>query len=224
MKNKTTILIAEDHHLVAKLLSLNLEAIDEFRVLGVTYDGRETIKQTKDLNPDVLLLDIDMPVIDGMQVLKEIREQNKNIKIIMVSNHTESWLIKMSLLNGADGYITKFAESEELIEAVYAVTSGRRYLCNLSRRHLQFDAETDEGQKPVGTDSFTARYQRLTKREKEIFKLVVNGASSKDIAEKLYISVRTAETHRKNILKKMEMKNSVEMIKEALASGIFQGE
>ncbi len=232
MKEKIKILIAEDHHLVAKLLSANLGMIEDFDVIAVTQDGKEAIKMTAELSPDVLLMDIDMPVLDGIQALKEIKKKNKKTRIIMVSNHTEGWLIKKSLLAGAEGFITKFAESDELIEAVYSVIQGKKYLCKLSNQHIQnesengFDlAKTDQKeQEGLGNESFTARYQRLTKREKEIFKLIVEGHSTKELAEILYISVRTVETHRKNILKKMEMRSSVEIIKEAMASGIFPTE
>jgi DNA-binding NarL/FixJ family response regulator len=227
MKNETSILIAEDHHLVAKLLSVNLESIDEFHVIGVTYDGEETLKKIAENKPDILLLDIDMPVIDGMQVLKEIRKNDKNMKIIIVSNHTESWLIKMSLLQGADGFITKFAESDELIDAIRNVMNNKKYLCKVSKNNLQLDIESAEDLKKSQEEersSFTARFHRLSKREKQIFKLIINGHTSKEIAEKLYISVRTAETHRKNILQKMEMRSSVDLIREAIATGLFQDE
>jgi DNA-binding NarL/FixJ family response regulator len=171
-----------------------------------------------------------MPVLDGMQALKEIRKKNKKTRIIIVSNHTEGWLIQKSLLAGANGFITKFAESDELVEAVYSVIKGIKYLCKLSRQHVQNETGLDlaksdqKDHEQLVNDSFTARYQRLTKREKEIFKLIVEGHSTKELAEILYISVRTVETHRKNILKKLEIRASVEIIKEAMASGIFQSE
>ncbi len=227
---KIKILIAEDHNLVAKLLSANLEINKDFKVIAIQQDGQEAIEKTKELHPDVVLLDIDMPVIDGIQALKEIKQYDENIKIIMVSNHTESWLIKKSLFNGADGYLTKFADSSELIESIYIVMANQKYLCKLSRKHIQqteneeidlakiSDIEELESQ----NDSFTAKYQRLTKREKEIFKLIVKGHSTKEISDILYISIRTVETHRKNILKKMDVKNSVEMIREAIESGLFE--
>ncbi len=230
MKEKIKILIAEDHHLVAKLLSANLEMIEEFQIIGITQDGKETIEATEKLKPDVLLLDIDMPVVDGMQALKVLRKKDKKLRIIMVSNHTESWLIKKSLVAGANGFITKFSESEELVEAVFTVMDDRKYLCKLSQQHVQNTsndrqdlAKVEEyDRKQLEMDSFTARFQRLTKREKQIFKLIVKGHSTKDISEMLYISYRTVETHRKNILKKIDVKNSVEMIREAIESGIFQ--
>lgn len=227
---KIKILIAEDHNLVAKLLSANLEINKDFKVIGIQQDGQEAIEKTKELHPDIVLLDIDMPVIDGIQALKEIKQYDANIKIIMVSNHTESWLIKKSLSKGADGYLTKFADSSELIESIYTVMANQKYLCKLSRKHIQ-QIENEEidlakiseiEELEAGNDSFTAKYQRLTKREKEIFKLIVKGHSTKEISDILYISIRTVETHRKNILKKMDVKNSIEMIREAIESGIFE--
>ncbi len=227
MKNEITILIAEDHHLVAKLLSVNLETIEEFKVIGVCYDGEETLTKMKEDKPDVLLLDIDMPVVDGMQVLKEIRAKDKDTKIVIVSNHTESWLIKMSLLEGADGFITKFAESEELVEAISTVMEGKKYLCKISKQNLQTSIDTPveaEKSEEDWKSSFTARYQRLSKREKQVFNLIIHGYTSKEIGKKLFISVRTAETHRKNILYKMKVRTSVELIREATATGMFQDE
>ena len=230
MKKKIKILIAEDHHLVAKLLSANLETNEDFDVIAITQDGEEAIKMTKELKPDVVLLDIDMPVVDGMQALKEIKNSDSDIKVIMISNHTESWLIKKSLTKGANGYLTKFADSSELIESIYSVMNNKKYLCKLSREHIQNlgDSVTDLvkadnlNEKEMQKDTFTARYQRLTKREKEIFKLIVKGHATKEISDILYISARTVETHRKNILKKMDVKNSVEMIREAMESTMFQ--
>ena len=227
---KIKILIAEDHHLVAKLLSANLEINKDFNVIGILQDGQETIKMAKELKPDVILLDIDMPIVDGMQALKEIKSYDENIKIIMLSNHTESWLIKKSLSQGANGYLTKFADSTELIDSIYAVMDNKTYLCKLSRNHIQQSGAAqvdlvkinDFADIEVENDSFTTRYQRLTKREKEIFKLIVKGNSTKEISDILYISIRTVETHRKNILKKMDVKNSVEMIRNALEVGMFE--
>jgi len=226
------ILIVEDHQLVAKLLLATLETNPDFHVLGIASDGEASLKMIADNIPDVILLDIDMPVMDGIRVLEEIRKNYEDLKVVMISNHSEGWLIKKSITKGANGYLTKFADSSELVESIYTVMDNKKYFCKTSLQFIQALGGKLEGEEAdvsingTGSEydhnSFSARYQRLTKREKQILDLLLNDHSSKDISEILYLSIRTVETHRKNIFKKMESKSTVFMIKEAIESGMFQ--
>jgi len=230
VKDRINILIVEDHQLVAKLLSVNLEAVMDFHVIGIASDGMVALETLKIKKPEVVLLDIDMPVMDGMRVLEEIRKIDQKVKVVMISNHSEGWLIKKAVSKGANGYLTKFADSTELVESIYTVMDNKKYFCKTSMQFINSIREKLEGDDPderinsTGSDydnnSISARYQRLTNREKEVFNLLIKDHSSKDISEILYLSVRTVETHRKNILKKMEAKSTLTLIKEAIESGM----
>lgn len=232
MAEPIKILIVEDHNLVARLLSASLEAVDDFKVVKIVDNGQKALELIEDFECDVILLDIDMPVLDGIQTLTEIKKRNKIVKSIMISNHNEAWLIKKALNKGADGYITKFADSEELINAIYSVMNNQVYLCEISKKQVNFfnDLEShiktqynNKGEEgcEINNEPFTVRYQRLTKREKQILELIIKDASNKEISEILYISYRTVETHRRNIIKKMEYKNTLSMVKDAIESCLF---
>lgn len=231
MTEPIKILIVEDHNLVARLLSASLEAVEDFQVINIVYNGQEALEIIDSIDIDVILLDIDMPVLDGIQTLTELKKRQSKVKIIMISNHNEAWLIRRALKKGADGYITKFADSDELINAIYCVMKEQVYLCEISKQQIHLlDLEagsklkyinSSEEDNDISNESFTVRYQRLTKREKQIVELIVKDASNKDISEILYISYRTVETHRRNIIKKMDYKNTLSMVKDAIESGLF---
>jgi len=231
MTGPIKILIVEDHNLVARLLSASLEAVDDFKVIKTVYNGQEALDIIDFVDCDVILLDIDMPVLDGIQTLTELKKRNSKVKIIMISNHNEAWLIKKAMNKGANGYITKYADSDELINAIYCVMKDQVYLCEISKQQIHvFDLESVIQHKytnrfkednDISNEPFTVRYQRLTKREKQILELIIKDASNKDISEILYISYRTVETHRRNIIQKMEYKNTLSMVKDAIESGMF---
>jgi DNA-binding NarL/FixJ family response regulator len=231
MSEQIKILLVEDHQLVAKLLMAGLNTIEEFEIVSIATNGEEAIKCLRDNIVDVIVLDIDMPILDGIQTLKEIREKDKNVKIIMLSNHTEAWLIRKSIKKGANGYVTKFADIDELIVGIRKVLQGEKFLCSTSINHIGLGTDLNdflEGKIEINrsgnldNSTFGAKYQALTAREREILNLVIQENSTKDIAAILYISERTVETHRKNILKKFGLKNSTALVKEAVESGLFE--
>jgi DNA-binding NarL/FixJ family response regulator len=231
MSEQIKILLVEDHQLVAKLLMAGLNTIEEFEIVSIATNGEEAIKCLRDNIVDVIVLDIDMPILDGIQTLKDIREKDKNVKIIMLSNHTEAWLIRKSIKKGANGYVTKFADIDELIVGIRKVLQGEKFLCSTSINHIGLGTDLNdflEGKIEINrsgnldNSTFGAKYQALTAREREILNLVIQENSTKDIAAILYISERTVETHRKNILKKFGLKNSTALVKEAVESGLFE--
>ena len=239
MVAKVNVLIADDHYLVAKLLMNNLAQEPNMKVVGLARDGQETVDMLKEFDVDVLLLDIDMPIIDGMQILRDIRVNNDVMKVIMLTNHSEGWIVKRAMQIGANGYLTKFAEADEVRDAINTVLTGETYFCKLSFQNLmkkitqpntKFDQKTagvasDEEELNNGIvdrSQFHSNFQHLTIRERQVLKMIVEEQTSREISEKLYISSRTVETHRKNILKKLGVKNTVSLIKVVLESDLIE--
>lgn len=210
MEKEINILIADDHYLIAKLVKMMLVgSTDKFNVT-IVDSGSKVYEFIDKYKLDVLILDIDMPEIDGISVLKKVKTSNPDIKIIMVSNHTQAWIINRTLKYGADGYISKYADTEEVLKGIYAVLSGEKYFCkttfdNLNtNNNINTDHDIDQTKSQLGN---------LSKREIEILKLVIDDYTSKEIADKLCISIRTVETHRKHILSKLGVKNSLALIR-----------
>jgi DNA-binding NarL/FixJ family response regulator len=239
MVPKVNVLIADDHYLVAKLLMNNLAQETNMKVVGLARDGQETVDMLKEFDVDVLLLDIDMPIIDGMQILRDIRANNDVMKVIMLTNHSEGWIVKKAMQIGANGYLTKFAEADEVRDAINTVLTGETYFCKLSFQNLmkkitqpsaKFDKKTSGVESDdeefdngiVDRSQFHSNFQHLTIREKQVLKMIIEEQTSREISEKLYISSRTVETHRKNILKKLGVKNTVSLIKVVLESDLIE--
>ncbi len=214
--DKIKVLIADDHNMVAKLINHMLKASNEIEVVSVVNDGNEVLKTVNKMDVDVILLDIDMPSLDGMQTMLRVQKKFPDIKIIMLSHHAEPWVIQKSIESGASGYLTKYAESHEVIDAVLTIHKGGKYFCKTALQTLaQNITEQDED------DSHQKLYAQLTKREKEVLKLVAAELTNNEISDKLFISPRTVEIHRKNIMDKLGAKNTVGLIKIIMNSKIM---
>ncbi len=217
--NKIKVLIAEDHTLVAKLIWQMLDKAGNIEVVGTVSDGLAAIEAVQTQVVDVVLMDIDMPSLDGIKTTLAIRSQFHRIKILILSNHIEAHLIQRALKSGANGYLSKFAESDEVVEAIQAVYNGDTYYCKTSMKAImEHLTTTDQAQK------IRTAYLELTGREKEILNLIANEYSTKDISNKLVISIRTVETHRRNIMKKLGVKNTAGMMKLSLEHNLIEEE
>ena len=242
------ILITEDHFLVAKLLMSELNAEPSFHVVDIISDGKEAIEYLDKTEIDVLLLDIYMDKVDGMTVLKLIRYKYPDIKIIMLTSETDGKIIKLAVEMGANGYITKLADCDEIRKAIYSVVSGATYFCKISfnnfmlnmkngkdnshiNEHALLNNHNGHINKSMNMQDINSDYDNinpnspnaenlasLTPREREILDLVVQEMTTKIISEKLFISCRTVETHRKNILSKLGVRNSMCLIKLMIAN------
>jgi DNA-binding NarL/FixJ family response regulator len=211
MEKSINILVADDHYLVAKLIRMMLISCDENYTTTIACCSTEVFDIVKNNSIDLIMLDIDMPKIDGIQVLKSLKASNPEIKIIMLSNHTEAWIIKRTLNFGANGYTSKYADSDEILKGIKAVLNGELFLCSTTLKCLYSNEQNgSENGESIHVKNVVGS---LSKREIEILKLVVEEYSSKEISEILFISHRTVETHRKNILKKLGVKNSLGLIK-----------
>jgi len=211
MKKEIKILIADDHYLIAKLIKMMLLTADESYKVELAKSSSEVFSHIEKHKTDLILLDIDMPEIDGLQVLKKIKADKMEIKILMISNHTEAWVIKRALKLGADGYISKYADSDEILTAMRSVLNNENYLCKNTIKSLYLSSNVDK--KDVVNNHIKSAIGNLSRRELEVLKLVIEEYSTKEISELLFISSRTVETHRKNILTKLGVKNSLSLIK-----------
>lgn len=208
-------MIVDDHYMIAKLLKMILVAISDISIVGIAKNAEELDQYLGKTDIDVLLLDIDMPQINGLEVLKKIKNDYPMMKVIMLTNHIETLVIKKSISLKADGYITKFSDSDEIFDAIRKVYSGESYLCKTTIKRLMNSIRESE---EIGKYNFN----RLSKRELEILSFLMENKTSKEIAEKLFLSVRTIETHRKNILEKTGAKSSIELLKIVYESDLLE--
>lgn len=211
---KISILIADDHSMIREGLKQLLELEQNFNVIGFADNGRKAIDKINELHPDILLLDVNMPVLGGIETLAEIRKNNINVKVIMLTIHNErEYLIKAVEL-GCDGYILKESDSDELKNAIYNVYEGKRYIqpnmTPMLNSYLASKAEDDK--KLVG----------LTKREIQVLKLVEEGMFNRDIAERLEISERTVKNHIANIFKKIQVSDRTQAAVFAIKNNLTE--
>lgn len=211
----TRIVLADDQNVVREALKCLLEVQPDFEVVGETADGLSVVPLVDRLQPEVLIVDVAMPGLYGLEITRQVRERSPRTAVIVLSRYVNEWYVTEALRNGASGYVVKQAEADELVRAVRMVAQGRRYLSSpLSPEDVQswlLHAERLTG------DS----YETLTAREREVLQLVAEGWSSTRIARRLSISGRTAEAHRANVMRKLRLKNYTALIKYALARGVL---
>ncbi len=210
-----SIVLADDHHVVRQGLRALLEAEPHFFVKGEAGDGLTALQMVENLRPDVLVLDLMMPGLNGLEVTRQATKLSPSTKIIILSMHAGEAYVLEALRNGAYGYVLKDSGADELVEAIDAVMGGRRFLSSpLSERaiDLYITKSQDLPEDP---------YDSLTTREREVLQLAAEGNTNVLIADLLSISPRTAETHRANMMRKLDLHNSTELIRFALQRGII---
>lgn len=202
---KIKIAIVDDHMLFMEGLSALLQKQPDFEVTG-KFEGGQALLDTLDggFMPDIVLLDLTMPEMSGFEVLKALKKRKNSPSVIAISMHEDGNYVSRCVRLGAKAYLLKNTEEKELVEAIYKVQSGQKYF-NDDISALLIDHMSLEGNNP----------QKLSNKESEILQMIAEGLTSKEIASNLYISVRTVETHRMNILKKLDVKNTAELIKKA---------
>lgn len=204
------LVLADDHRLMQDGLKSRLEREDNLDILSCVGTGTEALQATLTLKPDVLLLDINMPNLNGIEVLEKLAASKSETAVIMLSMHDSKDYVVRSVKAGAKGYVLKDVGSEELVMAINQVAQGRSYLCpQASDRLLE-----QINEKPEPKDD------TLSKRESDVLKEIVNGSCNKDIADALHISVRTVETHRLRIKKKLGANSTAALVKLALEKGL----
>jgi two-component system nitrate/nitrite response regulator NarL len=209
MNNTIRVVLADDHVFVRDGIKSLLENEANIEVVAEATDGLEALAVVEISKPDLLILDIRMPNMTGIEVVEKLRSHNNNVKIVMLSMHESEEYVLKSIKAGADGYLLKGSSKEEFLKALHTIANGGKYFSGDISSILisQLKNTTIPAQvKPALTDDMS-----ITKREKEILKLLLSGKGNKEIAEALEISKRTAEVHRFNLMKKLKVKNLIEL-------------
>ena len=202
---KKRILLVDDHQLVLEGFKMIISKEENFEVVGEAKDGLEAVDLTGELDANLVMMDINLPSINGIEATRKIKAKYPKVKVIILSmNESQEYIVKADQA-GADGYLLKSLEKDELVEAINTVLSGGKYHCKALSPEL-VNLIANKKYKTELNDSL------LTNREIDIIKELALGSSSKEIAQKLYISDRTVNTHKTNIYKKLDVKNSVELL------------
>jgi len=212
METRRKIVIAEDHTILRAGLRALLSGQNGLEVIGEAGDGREAIRKVDTLQPDLLLIDLSMPKLNGIDAIREIKSQHPEIKIIVLTVHKSDEYIIAALKAGANGYMLKDASQNELFLAIDYVINGKTFLSpSISDKVVDAFLNTDKKDKPA------AVLDNLTAREREILKLVAEGNTNKKIAEHLCISLKTVEKHRSNLMQKLDLRNTAALTAYAIA-------
>lgn len=204
---KIKIFLVDDHKMMIDMWSALLNADANFEVVGSAMNAESAFELISETIPQVIIMDITLPGMSGIELTKLVKEKFPSIKVLGVSMHTNILLIKQMLINGAIGYVSKTSSFEEMSQAILAVQQGQRFICKDVKDYITNQVINEE----EGDPAF--KVNQLTKREVEIVNMIKEGYSSKEIAEKLFISKRTVEVHRYNIFRKLEVSNITSLIK-----------
>jgi DNA-binding NarL/FixJ family response regulator len=213
MSNTIRVVLADDHVFVRDGIKSLLENEANIEVVGEATDGLEALSIVKTLNPDLLILDIRMPNLTGIEVVEKLRSENNLVKIVMLSMHESEEYVLKSIKAGADGYLLKGSSKEEFLKAVHTIANGGKYFSGDISSILI--GQLSNPTTAMETKQSLDEELMITKREKEILKLLLSGKGNKEIAEALEISKRTAEVHRFNLMKKLKVKNLMELSNKA---------
>lgn len=209
------VLVADDHQLVIDGLKLMLEGIDEVEYVASAQNGQEVLKLLDTLQVDVVLLDINMPVMDGIECCKVMSKSHPDVKILALSMMKEASLVKKMLKEGASGFLLKNAGQEEVLAGIQKVHNGEKAF---SAEILDILMDSLSG---VQRKSSQRNFPRISKREKQILNLIVWEKTTQEIADELFISFSTVETHRKNLLSKLDVRNTAGLVRVALEHGLL---
>ncbi len=214
MDDTIKVMIADDHNLMREGIKQLLELDGNIKVIAEAGDGVECLKKLKEYNPDILLLDINMPEKNGIEVLKTLKEDKLDVKVLMLTLHNEVEYLVKSVDNGVDGYIMKDSESAEFKKAIFMVLSGKTYIQPSLIPELNFHLANRDVEKD--------KIDFLTKRELEVLIQVANGMSNKEIALNLDISERTVKNHISNIFKKIDVSDRTQAAVFAIKNNIIK--
>ncbi len=208
------VVLADDHVVVRNGIKILLENEGEIKVIGEASNGEEALGIVKNLQPDVLIIDIRMPIMTGLEATSKLRTVSAKTKALILSMHNDEEYILQSVESGAAGYLLKDTSKEEFIKAIRTVNQGGKYFSgDISNVLVNSYLNVKTGKTSASTAEPDEQYD-LTKREKQILKLILDGTGNKEIADQLDKSIRTIETHRFNIMKKLKVNSVVELFKK----------
>ena len=214
---KIRILLADDHTILRAGLKMMLNAQPDIEVVGEAQDGRQAIQAAQRLQPDIVLMDITMPDVNGIEATKQIKKLLSDIKVLILTMHEHDEYVFQTLRAGASGYMLKEAADTELITALHVIQSGQFYLSPAAQSVMVGDYL-----QRVRTGEEKDSYSSLTEREREILKLVAEGLTNNQIAERLIISPKTVDTHRTHIMDKLNLHSRAELVKYAIRRGLLE--
>lgn len=209
-----TVMLADDHEIVREGLRAMLQTQNDIKVIGEAENGRQILKMMRQKKPDLVIMDIAMPELNGMDAARTIRDEFSGVRVIALSMHSDKRFVLGMLKAGASGYLLKECAFQELITAVNSVLSGGVYISPKIASHLVSDYVH------ISEDTLRSGIEMLSGREREVLQLIAEGKSTKEIASKLHISIKTVETRRKGIMDKLEMRSIADLVKLAIREGL----
>lgn len=212
-----SILLADDHKVVCRGLRALLETEPDFRVVGEANDGLQALQQVSELKPNILLLDLMMPGLNGLEVTRQVSQRHPQTRVIILSMHSNEAYVLEALRNGASGYVLKQASEEDLLLGIRLVATGQRFL-----GPPLTELAVESYFRRASTTTLEDPYDALTDREHEVLHLAAEGSSTAEIAARLSISPRTVETHRTNLMDKLGLHSQTELVRYALKRGIIE--
>ena len=211
--NKIKVLLVDDHAIMRDGIRALLSLHDDIKIVGEASEGQEAIEKTQDLSPDVVVMDVAMPDMDGIEATRRIRRQSPKVKVIVLTQYDNKEYVLSAIKAGAAGYVPKRALGSELVSAVRAVNRGESFLYPSAAAAL-----IDDYRRQAKTDE---PYDQLTPREREILKLIAEGHTSREIADTLFISLKTVYGHRTKIMEKLGLRNRTDLFKFAVRKGFL---
>jgi two-component system nitrate/nitrite response regulator NarL len=210
---KIKLLLVDDHPIVRKGIGSCLAKFPNLQIIGEAADGMEALRKAKELNPDIVLMDVDMPEMDGLAVTQALKKDMPQIKVLILSMHRQTESVLRLLQSGALGYVLKDAAPEELVRAIESVSAGESFFSPAVARLALNQFVRGPGEGPSAMD--------LTNREREVLILIADGLSNKEIASRLNVGVRTVETHRERIMRKLNIHSVAGLTRFAIAKGLI---
>ncbi|MEQ8244689.1 response regulator transcription factor [Fulvivirga sp.] len=215
--NKIKILLVDDHQLLLEGIAALLDDIEFIRIVGKVSSGESAINEVSSSKPDIILMDIMMKGMSGIEAAKWIKDSNQEVKIILISSDVTEELVHLAIQAGVDGYLPKKVDKETLVEAIRTVNAGERYFSKDIT-----DIVMDTMFKAKGNiKAAPSSDGKLSKREFEVFQQIALGKTNQEVADELFISIKTVETHKTNIMSKLDLKNTVELVKYAIKEKII---
>ena len=215
---RITVLLAEDHMIVREGFRKMLEMENDFEIVGEAPDGRQAVAMIKKLRPAVVLMDIAMPLLNGLEATRQVLKTVPDTKVLILSAHSDDAYIKNATESGAMGFLLKQTSAHVVCEAIRQVQKGKKYFCSIiSRRQDRIHPLS-----PDRAGGFTKKAARLTSREMEILQLIAEGKANKETASELGIGIKTVEKHREHIMQKLDIHDTAGLTRHAISAGIIE--